>query len=150
MKKLQKIGRFAVLAVLTLTGAALAVPPPTCDPTAVAAARATIDDVCPCAGKPVSGDLVPWKNHEQYLECLAKELEAAAVGVPKKCLKKLVPCAAQSTCGKSEDASAACASARAVACETDANCAQSTCSAKDPKECADVGGSVAVEPCCSQ
>ena len=169
-KNLRRILILDTVAFLAFAGAALAKPPATCDATAVATARATIDDVCPCAAQ---SDGTPWKNHGQYVKCVTKARKAAAASVQKKCLKEVVPCAAQSTCGKSADIACVitttatgscqgdpiqgdtlkegtCVSDPTVACDTDADCSQSTCSAMSQADCTTAGGSPAVGPCCSQ
>jgi len=96
-----------VAGVCMLAGVAQAAPPAPCDPVAVEAAAATIDEACPCAGQTDdAGALVPWKNHGAYVRCVAHAtkaaVEASEGAVTRRCLKDSVRCAARSTCGKKE------------------------------------------------
>jgi hypothetical protein len=105
MKSSRWILTLPVLAVLAWAATADA-KQPTCDPTAIAAAKAAVDAACPCAGQPDGlGGTVPWKNHGQYVKCVAKatKSQSKGAGVARKCVKDVVPCAANSTCGKTDD-----------------------------------------------
>lgn len=119
--------RFFVLVgalVLPATLIAKGKPPMTCPPDVGAAVEAA----CPCAGT--------WKNHGQYVRCVAHERHALkkagcfTAGVPKQ-----MRCAARSTCGKvgavvccpvppgTCTAGGTCANNPAVMCHMDADCA---------------------------
>jgi hypothetical protein len=81
--------------------------PPACDPDAVAAATAAIADACPCEGQTdEAGNVVPWKNHGQYVRCVAHAtrdaVKASDGTLTRRCLKESVRCAARSTCGRPE------------------------------------------------
>ena len=168
--------------VVALAPAAMAKPkapkapkaPPTCDSTAVADAKAAVEAACPCDGQAdaESGEVVPWTNHGQYVKCVAKARNAAkkAGGLSKKCLNGVVPCAANSACGKT--GAVACVVTTGVclddptpgdavaegacdvggsACDTNADCAQSTCQVADSgTACTDVGGTAVGVDCCEQ
>src|SRR5262245_29766875 len=82
-------------------GTAEAAPP--CDADAVAAAGAAIAAACPCAGTTSpSGEVVPWKNHGQYVSCVTHERNQIAkdLDLSKSCLRQATRCGARSTCGK--------------------------------------------------
>lgn len=174
MRDTRWICGLAAAGFLALAGTALAKKPPAvCDATGVASAKAEVDGTCPCTGKSDGlGGAVPWKNHGQYVSCVAKASKAAAAnaGVAKRCLKDVVPCAANSTCGKSDDVACittsgvclndpipgdltkegTCDNDIAVACDTDADCSQPICSVMDPADCIAAGGSAAAGTCCTQ
>src|SRR5262245_55960189 len=160
---------FTLLALARLGAAAEA----TCDEISVASAKAAIDADCPCAGLPDGdGGTVPWKNHGQYVRCVtkAKKTEARNANVGRQCLKGAVPCAANSTCGKSSavacvttsgtclndpspgDAVAAgiCDNDSVKGCDTDADCSVASCAVMSSDECTVAGGSAATGTCCSQ
>ena len=174
---MKKIGLyvFSMLALLVATtGIANAKPnKKTCDGTAVASAMAAVDAACPCAGRSDGiGGTVPWKNHGQYVSCVAKARKTAAKGggMHQQCLKSAVVCASHSTCGKSDavacinttgtclndpapgDSTAAgtCDNDSTKACDTDADCSVAMCSVSSAEECALTGGTAASGTCCSQ
>jgi hypothetical protein len=150
---------FALLAMAEVGSAA-----PTCDETAVASAKTAIDTDCPCAGlSDDNGGTVPWRNHGQYVRCVtkAKKTEALNAGVARQCLKGVVPCAANSTCGKSSDVACVttsgacqidgtCDNDPTKACATEADCSVASCAVMSPDECALAGGSDATVTCCSR
>jgi hypothetical protein len=152
---------------------------PACDAPEVTAAKAAIDADCPCAGTPGDADsmgvptVVPWKNHGEYVSCIARarSAEARNSGVSMRCLVKVVPCAAQSNCGKTDDISCitvtpgvcvgdplpgdlsqegACENDTTVLCDTDADCSQSSCAVMNETDCFAADGEPAVGTCCSQ
>ena len=148
-------------------------PTTTCDGSAVAAARQAIDAACPCAGKPDgAGGVVAWRNHGQYVSCVTKARKNAARGgnLGQQCLNSAVPCASQSTCGKSDAVACintigtclddpipgdtlqegACDNDSSKPCDTDADCSQAICSVMSAADCAATGGSAADGTCCSQ
>jgi hypothetical protein len=160
---------FALFAVARVAAAAQ----PSCDETAVTSVKAAIDADCPCAGLPDgNGGSVPWKNHGQYVRCVtkAKKTEALNAGVARQCLKGVVPCAANSTCGKSNAvacvttsgtclndptpgdgvAQGTCDNNSTTVCDTDADCSVASCSVMSPDECTLALGSAATGTCCSQ
>jgi hypothetical protein len=164
MKKTGWMSAFSFFALLGMAGVAAAAP--TCDETAVASAKTAIDTDCPCAGlSDGNGGTVPWKNHGQYVRCVtkAKKTEALNAGVARQCLKDVVPCAANSTCGKSND-DVACATNSVGTCQgdgtcendpgkicaADIDCSVSSCAVMSPDECTSAGGSDATVTCCSQ
>src|SRR5262245_5685823 len=62
---------------------------------------AFVDETCPCAGvDDGAGGTIAWKNHGQYVRCVAHAVRDAkrALGVKRRCVRGLVPCAARSTC----------------------------------------------------
>jgi hypothetical protein len=172
MKKTGWISAFSFFTLLAVAGVAAAAQP-TCDETAVASAKAAIDLDCPCAGLPDgNGGTVPWKNHGQYVRCVtkARKTEALNAGVARQCLKGVVPCAANSTCGKSSAvacvttsgtclndptpgdtvAEGTCDNDPTKACDTDQDCSVASCAVMSPDECTLAVGSAAIGTCCSQ
>jgi hypothetical protein len=172
MKKTGWMNALSFFGLLAMAGVASAAQP-TCDEIAVASAKTAIDTDCPCAGLLDStGVTVPWKNHGQYVRCVtkAKKTEARNAGVARQCLKGVVPCAANSTCGKSSAvacvttsgtclndlnpgdtvAEGTCDSDSTKACDTDADCSVASCSVMSPDECELAVGSAATGTCCSQ
>jgi hypothetical protein len=139
--------------------------PAACDEAAVAAAQASIDAACPCAGKTDdTGAVVPWKNHGQYVRCIAKATKAAIKdsdgALSRHCLRSSVRCAARSTCGKREGTvncttttSSACvagACADGDACTSDAVCTESSCSFRPSADlCTASGGTPGTGSCCA-
>jgi len=173
MKKLGVMFVFSIFAMIAANARIASAAKKTCDATAVAAARAAVDAACPCAGKPDgAGGVVAWKNHGQYVKCVTKARTAAArqAQVRQQCLNSVVPCAAHSTCGKSDAvacinttgtclndpvagdtlAEGTCDNDTAKACDTDADCSQATCAVMSEEECTASGGSAADGTCCSQ
>lgn len=115
--------------------------PPACDPAAVAAANASIAETCPCDGQTDdAGNVVPWKNHGQYVRCVAhatKDAVKASDGaLSRRCLKESVRCAARSTCGRKEGV---------VNCTTGTSCSFRPSAA----QCSDAGGVPGTGSCCS-
>jgi hypothetical protein len=105
--------------------------------TASSAIGAFVDATCPCAGRDDgAGGTRAWKNHGQYVRCVAHAVRNAArsLGVKRRCGRGLVPCAARSTCGKDH----------AVACFIDGEC-----SVLRADECAALGGSGESGSCCT-
>jgi hypothetical protein len=163
MKKTGWMSALSFFALLAMAGVASAAP--TCDEFAVARAKTAIDLDCPCAGLPndIAGT-VPWKNHGQYVRCVtkAKKTEAQNASVARQCLKDVVPCAANSTCGRSSDdvacvtTSGACQSDGTCdndptkTCATNTECSVASCAVMSPDECTSAGGSDATVTCCSQ
>ena len=173
MRKSALLTAFSVVALLSTASIAGAAPKKTCDEAAVASAKAAIDETCPCAGPlDSSGGTVPWKNHGQYMKCIAKarKAEARAAHMKLNCLNSVIPCAAGSTCGKSDavacinttgacvgdpdsgdgTAEGACENDPTKLCNTDADCSVATCSVMSPEDCTASGGSAATGTCCSQ
>ena len=125
---------------------------------------AFVDVACPCAGADDgSGGTVAWRNHGQYVRCVAHAVRDAArsLGVKKRCGRGLVRCAARSACGKHGGAVAcivptggtclagACTEDAALPCTSDADCAASECRAISADECAALGGSEGSGSCCT-
>jgi hypothetical protein len=163
MKKTGWMSAFSFFALLGMAGVAAAAP--TCDEIAVGSAKTAIDTDCPCAGPPGESGTVPWKNHGQYVRCVTKmkKTEALKANVARQCLKDVVPCAANSTCGKSSDDVACvtttsgtclngtCENDTTTTCVGDSDCpVVATCAVMSPDECTSAGGSDATVTCCSQ
>jgi len=131
----------------------------TCDPTAVTSAEESIAAACPCAG-PVGTTPTPWKNHGQYVRCVAHATKDAgrAAGLKHRCLNTVVRCGAQSTCGRSNDVvacrtssvgtcvSGMCSNDATKTCTTDADCTVASCMLTSAAACA---GTVGTGSCCS-
>jgi hypothetical protein len=104
---------------------------------ASSAIGAFVDATCPCAGPDDgAGGTGAWKNHGQYVRCVAHAVRNAArsLGVKRRCGRGLVPCAARSTCGKDD----------AVACVVGGEC-----SVRRADECTALGGSGGSGSCCT-
>jgi hypothetical protein len=169
---MKKIHLAALLGAVALT-AALAAPAaaaPACDPAAVDAAAAAMTATCPCAGKTSpGGDVVPWKNHGQYVSCVTRERNRLAkqLALSKSCIRSATRCAARSTCGKKDGfvtcrlpdlcsdptpdgvASGACSDDPTIACDTAADCPVLRCSIKSSSErCDGQGGMSGTGSCC--
>jgi hypothetical protein len=175
--------RFAkIVAGLTATTAAgillLASPasaaPKTCDPAAIAAAQAAIGEKCPCAGTTApDGSITPWKNHGQYVRCVAQEttrqVRTSGGELTRRCLQASVRCSARSTCGKRDsfvacrihddcigdaapgDGAAAglCAGDGTTACDTGGDCPVLRCSVRSSTDACDrAGGAAGSGSCC--
>lgn len=139
--------------------------PAACDETAVAAAVASIAEACPCDGRTDdTGAVVPWKNHGQYVRCVARATKAAiadsAGAVSRRCVKSSMRCAARSTCGRREGTvncttttSSSCvagACADGSACATDADCTETSCSFRPSADaCTATGGTPGSGSCCA-
>jgi hypothetical protein len=119
--------------------------PAACDEAAVAAAQASVDASCPCEGKTDdTGAVVPWKNHGQYVRCVAKATKAAVKdsdgAVTRRCLRSSVRCAARSTCGKRDGF---------VNCTTTTG-AETSCSFRPSADlCTASGGTPGTGSCCA-
>jgi hypothetical protein len=124
---------------------------------------AFVDSTCPCAGTDDgSGGTVAWRNHGQYVRCVAHAARDAArvAGVKRRCARALVPCAARSSCGKrgavacvvtatGTCTSGVCSNDAATLCTSDAECATQTCSVTSAADCADGGGTASSGSCCT-
>ena len=123
---------------------------------------AFVDETCPCAGvDDGAGGTIAWKNHGQYVRCVAHAVRDAAhsLGVKRRCVRRLVPCAAHSSCGRKTDlvactapVSGACAGGTcgddpALPCASDADCPTRECSEQSPEDCTAAGGT-ATGSCC--
>jgi hypothetical protein len=107
-----------------------------CD-AAASAIQAFVDMTCPCAGvDDGNGGVTAWKNHGQYVRCVAHAVRDAArsAGVKRRCAKSIVPCAAGSSCGKKN----------AVTCVV-----ADVCSVTTADKCAAAGGTTGAGSCCS-
>ena len=162
MKHSTWIVTLSLAAVIGLAGTASA-KPKACDPAAVEAAIASIDEACACDGG--------WKNHGQYVKCVTRAKKSAAreAGLSNKCLNGAMSCAARSSCGTvgevdcSVTTAGVCSDANpgdevaegtcdldGAACDTDADCAgESTCEVAESSEaCATAGGTAVGIGCC--
>jgi hypothetical protein len=133
-----------------------------CD-AASSAIGAFVDATCPCAGpSDGNGGTVAWKNHGQYVRCVAHAVRdaARAAGVKRRCARALVPCAAQSSCGKRNAVTCvvssvgtctagACSNDPEVPCTVDADCALHACAVTSADRCATAGGSAGSGSCCT-
>jgi hypothetical protein len=134
-----------------------------CDPLAVGAVQDGIAAACPCAGvDDGQGGTTPWKNHGQYVRCVAHETrgQVRAAGLKRRCVRSAVPCAARSTCG-SDDlvtcgvtssgtcGSGACSNDAETSCATDDDCSLRSCAVTSTDECTARGGSSGTGSCCS-
>lgn len=133
--------------------------PKTCDPTAVASAAASIAAACPCAA-PMGGSPASWKNHGQYVRCVAHATRDAvkSSSLKHKCLDTQVRCAAQSTCGRSGDVvacrqssagtcmNAVCSNDAGRTCAVDADCTVASCMIASSAACTATAGTGS---CCS-
>jgi len=144
---------------------------PSCDPAVVDAARAEIAATCPCAGKTnPAGEVVPWKNHGQYVSCVTRTRNSLAknLDISKSCLRRVTPCGARSTCGKPGFATCrtpdecsdtvadgvaegTCADDPSVICDTAADCPAIRCSIKHSADlCEAMGGIPGTGSCCDE
>jgi hypothetical protein len=172
--KLDRFCRVAVVATavvlgLGAAGGSSALAAPSCDADAVAAIGAAIAEACPCEGRTnPAGEVVPWKNHGQYVSCVARERNRLArdLEVSKSCLRQAVKCGARSTCGKpgfvtcrtpdecsdtlpDGDPTGTCADDPTIACDTAADCPVLRCSTKSSEEaCTSRGGIAGTGTCC--
>lgn len=124
---------------------------------------AFVDTTCPCAGIGDGiGGTIAWKNHGQYVRCVAHAVRdgARAAGVKRRCVRSLVRCAARSTCGK--DGAVACVVSVPgtctgdvcsddpdVPCLGDADCAVRECRVRRAEECTALGGTGGSGSCCT-
>ena len=123
---------------------------------------AFVDETCPCAGTDDgAGGTIAWKNHGQYVRCVAHAVRDAArsLGVKRRCARGLVPCAAHSSCGKSDAAACIapvagtcagglCTDDPSLTCATDADCPLRECSEQSAEDCAAIGGTSTTGSCC--
>lgn len=139
--------------------------PKTCDAAVVDAAVAAIAAACPCEGRSdADGNVVPWKNHGQYVRCVAHAtrdaIKASDGALHRRCLKESVRCAARSTCGRREGVvncttvlTSPCVGGQCAngdACATDEDCTQSSCSFRSSAEACVAGGGVpGTGSCCA-
>jgi hypothetical protein len=124
---------------------------------------AFVDTACPCAGvDDGNGGTVAWKNHGQYVRCVAHAVRdaARAAGVKRRCARALVPCAARSSCGRNGAVACvvpvsatctagACSNAPDMPCGTDADCATKRCAVTSQSRCDDLGGTADSGSCCT-
>src|SRR4051794_13045148 len=85
----------SIVALTALASAPRAYGAPACDPDAVAAATASVQTACPCAGKTApNGDVTAWKNHGQYVSCVTRARNAAAkqLQLSKSCVRDATRC----------------------------------------------------------
>jgi hypothetical protein len=134
-----------------------------CDAAASSAIGAFVESTCPCDGVDDGmGGTVAWKNHGQYVRCVAHAVKdaARAAGVKRRCARDIVPCAARSSCGKRNAVtcivattglctSGACDVPAGAPCTTDADCGDRTCGVTSAARCADAGGTAGSGSCCS-
>ena len=129
---------------------------------ASSAIQAFVDANCPCDGvDDGNGGTVAWKNHGQYVRCVAHASRDAAriAGVKRRCAKNLVPCAAKSTCGRKKGVACDLATTGicvdgtctndGASCLTDAECASMACTITSAERCANAGGVARTGSCCS-
>ena len=174
MRTFNWVATSTLVLVLGLCGAALAARPESCDSAAVAEVKAAIAEQCPCAGRTdeETGEAVAWRNHGQYVKCVTKARRRAAdeAGLAKRCLKDVVPCAANSACGKKNAAAVACevttgaclddptpgdgtaegtCDGGETTCDSDEDCAQTSCQvASSAEACTEMGGAASGLECC--
>ena len=124
---------------------------------------AFVDATCPCAGvDDGNGGTIAWKNHGQYVRCVAHAVKDAfrSAGVKRRCARDVVPCAAQSSCGKKNAVTCivtttgtctngVCDGTDATPCAADADCGGQTCGVTSADRCAAAGGTAASGSCCS-
>jgi hypothetical protein len=134
-----------------------------CDAAASSAIGAFVDATCPCDGvDDGNGGTTAWKNHGQYVRCVAHAVKdaAKAAGVKRRCARDLVPCAARSSCGKRNAVTCivattatctngVCDTPEATPCTTDADCSTRACGVTTLERCANAGGTAASGSCCS-
>jgi len=99
--------------------------------------EAFVDMTCPCAGvDDGDGGTTAWKNHGQYVRCVSHAVRDAArsAGVKRRCAKSIVPCAANSSCGKRTS----------VACVVGTECA-----VVSADRCTAAGGTASSGSCCT-
>jgi hypothetical protein len=119
--------------------------PPSCDAAAVSGAAAAIAEACPCDGRSDdAGAVVPWKNHGQYVRCVARATRLAVKGsdgaLHRRCVKDALRCAARSTCGRADGV---------VNCTTTSG-TESSCSFRpSAAECSADGGTAGTGSCCA-
>ena len=172
--KFTRMGLFACLvstmSLVTVVAPGTAQAAPACDPAAMETASAEIEAACPCEGRTNgNGEVVPWKNHGQYVSCVAVERNHLAkdLDLSKSCLRRVVSCGARSNCGKPDFvtcripdecsdalpgdgvAEGTCADAPEIACDTAADCPILHCSTKSSAEhCEARGGIAGTGSCC--
>jgi hypothetical protein len=134
----------------------------TCD-AASSAIGAFVDTTCPCAGvDDGNGGTVAWKNHGQYVRCVAHAIRDAvrAAGAKRRCARDLMPCAAQSSCGKKKAVTClvpavgtctagVCSNAPDTTCAVDADCTTKACAVTSAAHCDALGGTAGSGSCCT-
>lgn len=124
---------------------------------------AFVDAACPCAGVDDGmGGTIAWKNHGQYVRCVAHAVKDAvrSAGVKRRCARDVVPCAAQSSCGKRNAVTClvattgtctngACDVPAGAPCATDADCGTKACGVTSADRCTTLGGTAGSGSCCS-
>ena len=134
-----------------------------CDTAASSVIGAFVDSTCPCDGvDDGNGGTVAWKNHGQYVRCVAHAVKAAtrAAGVKRRCARDLVPCAARSSCGKRNAVrcivtatgictNGACDAPAGMPCTVDSDCTAQVCSVTTATRCAEAGGTAGSGTCCA-
>jgi hypothetical protein len=75
-----------------------------CDTDITAAAIATVDAACPCAGRPDgAGGTTPWGKHRHYKRCVRKAIRdlvrTSHRTLRRRCFRNVVRCSNKSTCG---------------------------------------------------
>jgi hypothetical protein len=151
---------FAAALALPAAGVAKGRPQPVSCPTDVATGVAT---ACPCNGTIHGATLVPWRNHGQYVSCVARYRnalrKAGCLDVTAK--RTVVSCAAHAECGKRSARVACCTTTLGVcsdplpdgvaagtcdntgaACDVADDCAMTTTSFVDAAEGCTAGGGV--------
>ncbi len=134
----------------------------TCD-AASSVIGAFVDAACPCLGMDDGmGGTVAWKNHGQYVRCVAHAMKDAvrSAGLKRRCGRDVVPCAAQSSCGKRNAVTClvattgtctngACDVPAGAPCTTDADCGTKACGVTSANRCTTLGGTAGSGSCCS-
>jgi hypothetical protein len=172
-KFISSLGLAVAALALVSSPAAAAPKAKTCDADAVAAAQVAIAAECPCDGQTApDGSVVPWKNHGQYVRCVAHEtsqqIRSSGGALSRRCLRTSVRCGARSTCGKPDAvacrlydsclgdpapgdgaAEGTCESDAAVACDTNADCPVLRCGIRRSVDlCEAMGGAPSSGSCC--
>ncbi len=134
-----------------------------CDPASVTTVLADVGSACPCDGlDDGAGGVVPWRNHGQYVRCVAHALRDAtrAAAMKRRCVTGVVPCAAWSTCGRTNAVTCVvttpdqcvggvCGNDASKSCTTDADCSTQTCAVTTADRCTQAGGSAGSGSCCT-
>jgi hypothetical protein len=171
MRKITRLVAVALVVAIPVAGLAMGngkgkgrgKPGPVQCPTDVFAA---LDLACPCPGRPLdsTGMVAPWRNHGQFVSCVAHFRNALRKGhcADPSSMRSIVRCAARSSCGR-EDAVLCCryttgmcsdpnpadlvaqgtCSNGGAACNADADCTQSSARVvHDAASCTSDGGVV--------
>jgi hypothetical protein len=134
-----------------------------CDPTAVTDVQTAVATACPCAGlDDGQGGTTSWKNHGQYVRCVAHATrdQARNAGLKRRCVRDTVPCAARSTCGKNGAVACvvasngtcmngACSNDEERACAIDDDCTIHECRVASAQHCTTLGGAPSSGSCCT-